>query len=106
MKDQDEISVEVSEPNMCFSTPKIPIHVIGIYNSFSPNGDGYNDLFLKGYQITIFSRWGDKLYEGVEGWDGKFNGEDMNTGTYFFTLKYNSSDSNVIEYKGDVTVIR
>lgn len=106
LKDQDEISVEVSEPNMCFSTPKIPIHVIGIYNSFSPNGDGYNDLFLKGYQITIFSRWGDKLYEGVEGWDGKFNGEDMNTGTYFFTLKYNSSDSNVIEYKGDVTVIR
>ncbi len=106
LKDQDEISVEVSEPNMCFSSPKIPIHVIGIYNSFSPNGDGYNDLFLKGYQITIFSRWGDKLYEGVDGWDGKFNGEDLNTGTYFFTLKYNSNDGNVIEYKGDVTVIR
>ena len=79
-----------------------------IPNAFSPNGDGYNDLFeIKGigrYQnasLKIFNRWGNLVYEasnygagtGKSGfWDGTANrgfltgNRQVATGTYFYTL--------------------
>ncbi len=102
----DLVTVVVTHPNVCFSNPELPVKVIEIYNSFSPNDDGVNDLFLKGYQITVFNRWGDVMYQGIDGWDGKFNGEDVNTGTYYFTIKYNTADNQEIEYKGDLMLVR
>ncbi len=106
LSDNDTLQVIVSHPGMCFSEQELGIRVIDIYNSFSPNNDGVNDLFLKGYQITIFNRWGDVLYEGVDGWDGKYKGEDVNTGTYYFTIKYYSSDNTEINYKGNLMLVR
>ena len=58
LSDNDTLQVIVSHPNMCFSEQEFGIRVIDIYNSFSPNNDGVNDLFLKGYQITIFKPMG------------------------------------------------
>lgn len=104
--DKDELSVIISNPNMCFNVLKVPIHVIDIYNSFSPNDDGVNDLFMRGYQITIFNRWGDIMYQGIEGWNGKKDGEDVNTGTYYFTIKYFSAEGQEINYKGDLMLVR
>jgi len=106
MSDNDTLRVIVSHPNMCFSEPALGIHVIDIYNSFSPNNDGVNDLFLKGYQITVFNRWGDVMYEGMDGWDGKYKGEEVNTGTYYFTIKYYTSENTEINYKGNLMLVR
>jgi gliding motility-associated-like protein len=106
MSDSDTLRVIVSHPNMCFSEPALGIHVIDIYNSFSPNNDGVNDVFLKGYQITVFNRWGDVMYEGVDGWDGKYKGEEVNTGTYYFTIKYYTSENTEINYKGNLMLVR
>jgi len=106
LTDQDKIQVFTTHPSVCFNEPIFDVKVIGIYNSFSPNDDGINDLFLKGYQITVFNRWGDIMYQGVDGWDGKFNGTEVNTGTYYFTINYFSSDRKEIEYKGTMMLVR
>ncbi|MCF8235512.1 MAG: gliding motility-associated C-terminal domain-containing protein [Bacteroidales bacterium] len=76
-------------------------------NAFSPNGDGYNDLFLKGYEITVFDRWGKELYKGMDGWDGNFNGNKVAAGTYFFIRHIRDNSGNIVnEHKGTVTLIR
>lgn len=67
-----------------------------IPNVFSPNADGYNDLFIistlgiKDPHLHIKNRWGSTLYE-AEGrnlyWDGRTNaGSPVSEGTYYYIL--------------------
>ena len=73
-----------------------------IPNSFSPNGDGHNDLFeisifrpCEIYKLTIFNRWGQKVFESDDAsnihWDGSFNGEKLAEDIYVYILE--SSDN-------------
>ena len=86
-------------------------------NAFTPNGDGYNDLFeIKGiseYQnvsLKIFNRWGNLVYEasnygaaaGRTGfWDGIANrglmsgGGQVPTGTYFYILDLGNGEEKI-----------
>jgi gliding motility-associated-like protein len=74
-------------------------------NTFTPNGDGTNDIFLENFYLQIFTRNGILVYEGENGWNGTFNDKPMENDTYFFVAKY-KSDSE-IEYKtGYVTLVR
>jgi gliding motility-associated-like protein len=86
-----------------------------IPNVFSPNGDGHDDyLFVRGDCITnmtfvVFDRWGNKVFESTslsKGWDGTYNGQPMNTGSYIWYLKATLKDGATIERKGDVTLVR
>jgi len=62
---------------------KVRIH---IPDAFTPNGDGFNEVFrvhgleniAARYFLRIYSRWGEKLYEtnlSEEGWDGRYGPE-------------------------------
>lgn len=83
---------------------------------FTPNGDGVNDEFrpayksLKTYKLTIFNRWGRKIYETTDpatGWDGKINSSNAAAGTYFFVAEAEGFDRNVLlRRKGNVTLLR
>jgi gliding motility-associated-like protein len=74
-------------------------------NTFTPNGDGTNDLFYENVFLQIFNRNGILLYEGTSGWDGTFNNQPVQEDTYMYVVKY-KSDSEY-EYKtGYVTVVR
>ena len=60
-----------------------------VENAFSPNDDGLNDVFLpqllsneRLVNMEIFNRWGAKLYEGTDGWDGKYMGGVVQEGVY------------------------
>jgi gliding motility-associated-like protein len=86
-------------------------------NAFTPNNDGYNDVYKakSGYQsITdfhayIFNRWGQKLYEWDDpagGWDGKFHGKDVKDGVYFVLVKAKGADGIVYNIKKDVNLLR
>ena len=84
-------------------------------NAFTPNGDGLNDFFqvkglgIKTYLLQIYSRWGDLIYESnnlEDQWDGKYNGEFVETGTYAFTIKYESMLNKDYSLEGTVTVMR
>jgi gliding motility-associated-like protein len=72
-------------------------------DAFTPNGDGINDILLPGWHITVFDRTQKILFDGNEGWDGRFNGREMPVGTYFYVL-YDWNDK--IAYKGPVTLLR
>ena len=84
-------------------------------NSFTPNGDGINDIFLakgKGltkYNLMIFDRWGQKLFETSEfttGWDGAFKGQECKQDTYVWKITASFPQGIVKEYTGHVTLNR
>jgi gliding motility-associated-like protein len=81
-----------------------------IPNVFSPNGDPQNEEFLVRYNgdqpflLKIFDRWGNLLFESRDkysGWNGKFKGNDVQTGVYYYVVKTGSR-----EYTGNVTLVR
>jgi gliding motility-associated-like protein len=81
------------------------IRVIPVANAFTPNGDGVNDVFLKGVDLTIVNRWGQQLYQGIDGWDGTFNGKKVAPGTYYYIIKYKNEYGEEIIKNGPVTVV-
>ncbi|MCS6981978.1 MAG: gliding motility-associated C-terminal domain-containing protein [Flavobacteriales bacterium] len=76
-----------------------------IPNALSPNGDGINDLYLKGFDITILNRWGDTLYQGGEGWDGTYNGQKVSNGTYYAIIRYTDLNGEKKTITTPVTVV-
>ncbi|MFM8484892.1 MAG: T9SS type B sorting domain-containing protein, partial [Bacteroidota bacterium] len=91
-------------------------------NAFTPNGDGFNDLFtpilpyrfIDRVDMKIFDRWGNLLWRsdgltaGDEnaGWDGTFRGEPMNPAVFVWWAEIEFIDGLKEIYFGDVTVVR
>jgi gliding motility-associated-like protein len=90
--------------NGCTNSDTIPVTVKQFPTAFTPNGDGKNDLFLKGIHILVFNRWGQELYKGVDGWDGTYNGKKVSPGTYYYIATLIDLDNNKTEIKGSVTI--
>jgi gliding motility-associated-like protein len=97
----------------------IPINsTLYVPNSFTPNGDGLNDLFapvgeeITEFHLQIYSRWGEMVFESYDlekRWNGSFNGEYLvQTGIYVYNLVYSTecSGSEKYEKHGIVNVIR
>jgi gliding motility-associated-like protein len=83
--------------------------------AFSPNGDGNNDfLFVYGGQIErltfeVYDRWGEKVFSTSsqdKGWDGTYNGKDVNSGVYVYKLKAVFTDGDIENKTGNITLIR
>jgi gliding motility-associated-like protein len=90
-----------------------------IPNSFTPDGDEFNQTFLpvltngfnpSDYSFLIFNRWGQIVFESKNaevGWDGTFNGEIVPEGTYTYQLRASLiKNADVINYTGHVSVLR
>ena len=92
-----------------------------IPNTFSPNGDGMNEIFYprgrgieKIKSIKIFSRWGQLLYEKTNfmandvnaGWNGKKAGQLVIPDVYVYMIELVCENGNIITWKGDVTLVR
>ncbi|MDR2564035.1 MAG: gliding motility-associated C-terminal domain-containing protein [Prevotellaceae bacterium] len=75
---------------------------------FTPNGDGKNDVFMKGRRLVIFDRLGIKVFEGDDGWDGTYRGgQPAPPDTYFYLLFYEDENLNTEgRKKGYITLIR
>ncbi|HSF55181.1 MAG TPA: PKD domain-containing protein [Algoriphagus sp.] len=61
------------------------------------------------FQLWIYNRWGQLIYTGPSGWDGKVNGEDAPTGTYSYLVIYSFSlegKDSTSEKRGTFTLIR
>ena len=92
-----------------------------IPNTFTPDGDQFNQTFLPiftsgidpfNYQLLIYNRWGEVIFESLNpetGWDGSFgvqgNPAQNGTYTYLITIKLPSIDKRQT-IKGHVNLIR
>ena len=76
--------------------------IVYIPNTFTPDGDQYNHVFVPvftsgydpfNYEMLIFNRWGEVVFESHDvnvGWDGTFgvNGTDAQDGAYTYKIIY------------------
>lgn len=88
-------------------------------NTFTPDNDDYNPTFkpimtqgidIYGYQLLIFNRWGEILFESNDaefGWDGTYGGNVVQDGTYVWKIRYKVTGvDKPQEMVGHVNVIR
>ncbi len=73
---------------------------------FTPNGDGSNDVLLAGFNITVFDRQGNIMYQGNGGWDGTVNGKPANQGVYLYTVDMLDADGTPFVLKLTLTLER
>ncbi|MGJ8660668.1 MAG: choice-of-anchor L domain-containing protein [Bacteroidota bacterium] len=99
-----------------------PIPIVEDPNVFTPNGDGYNDLFFfktsftTEFRLTISNRWGNVMYDKTldltataapQGWDGKSpNGNEAKSGTYFYQYEATGINGDKVTGKGFLQLVR
>jgi gliding motility-associated-like protein len=96
--------------------------VVYVPNTFTPNGDGLNDIFMiRGLAATrikyfrVFDRWGKLVHEALNGipndptwgWNGTDrNGEKLNSAVYVYTYEIECINGDIVNGQGNVTLIR
>jgi gliding motility-associated-like protein len=104
--------------------------LVYVPNSFTPNEDGTNDVFLpqmtsgfdpKSYELWVFNRWGEVVFytnDPQAGWDGKYpdvleglitgNKEGYaQDGVYTWKIRFTGlQNEDAYEYVGHVTLLR
>jgi len=90
-------------------------------NVFTPNGDGKNDNFyplfvtnetinkLKAVHFEVYDRWGILMYKNnnlvIPEWDGKFNGNLVSPGVYYWIVKWTDTANTQGEKTGWTEII-
>jgi gliding motility-associated-like protein len=118
------VTLMVTSANGCTATTKGPVCIqpeFDFYapNAFTPNGDGVNDVWcpkgvgieLNDYDMMIFDRWGNLLYETHtwgQGWDGKANGGSniAQIDTYVWKVKLLDVFGYKHQYIGRCSIIK
>ncbi|MGB0165521.1 MAG: gliding motility-associated C-terminal domain-containing protein, partial [Luteibaculum sp.] len=88
-----------------------------IPNSFTPDGDGNNDVFLpvlpwddvEFFHMTIYNRWGEIIYETFDAnaWDGTYQNRPAPRGTYAFQIEAKASFEPVVQKaEGKILLLR
>ena len=96
----------------------ITVPVLYIPNFFTPNDDGYNDVWqIKGVfssdyiysNILIFDRYG-KLLKNMtlnqNFWDGTYNGLKMPSSDYWYSIELQRSDGSIFNRQGHFSLRR
>lgn len=113
----------------CFSSDTVMVYVTNVPlvvfpNAFSPNGDGFNDLFapfsrgdIAQFEFSIYNRWGAVIYTTSDpsvlgtsqgrGWDGKDpGGEEQPMGSYVYLMTLTDLVGKSYTYSGSFTLVR
>ena len=114
-------------PEGCTAKDSMTIYVkdnrkVSIPNVFTPDGDGHNDMFtaynvkagLGIEEMFIYDRWGELVFyakdiplgDATKGWDGTFKGQKVNPGVYVYLIRVKYLGDKIIDYAGDITVLR
>lgn len=119
-----EVTLIVYNEFGCSDTAKYTItieadYVIYIPNSFTPNNDGLNDVFIatgtgiknEDFEFYIFDRWGNLIFQSQnasEGWNGKANNgnEIAQEDTYVWLIKTKDLSGQKHRYVGHVNLLR
>ncbi len=109
------------DPHNCAYRDSVKVIVnyhtnILVPSGFTPNGDSRNDVFrIVGAQVQkllefrVFNRWGQEIFSTTDinqGWDGTWQGEPQDMGTYAYIIRVAYDDRTTEMYKGEVQLIR
>lgn len=94
-----------------------PITTLYIPSAFTPNGDGFNDVWFvrgineeQGFKISIWDRWGHRVFKADNMnfiWDGKLSDNTFApNGVYVYDIIYRTSEGEVKEVHGKFSLLR
>ncbi|MFK7757152.1 MAG: gliding motility-associated C-terminal domain-containing protein [Flavobacteriales bacterium] len=101
----------------CTNYDGVLVEVTGplfVPNSFTPNGDGFNDVFMPqglivdDFTMQIFNRWGELIFESNDpnvGWNGTYKGHEPIIDTYTWRIQYKDYRYGTSIAVGHVTII-
>lgn len=104
---QDAVSAPVTEKTLTDQ--------IYFPNSFTPNGDGKNEVWLvygyviKELRLMVYNQWGEKIFETrnqAQGWDGTYKGKKQPSGVYMYVAELTLIDGTKQLYKGSINLIQ
>lgn len=110
-------AVTVSDNNLCVAIDSIEIvslqkHII-IYNAFTPNDDGKNDVWnIKHIQnfpdceVNIYNEWGVLVFSSTgysTPWDGTREGKPLPAASYYYVIDLKDGSE---AYTGSVTLMK
>jgi gliding motility-associated-like protein len=104
---QESISAEIAARTL--------LGDIFIPNSFTPNGDGVNDVLrvygniIREMNMMIFNQWGEKIFQSRDqnmGWDGTHIGKAQPSGVYMYVAQFILIDGSIIKRQGSINLIR
>ncbi len=114
-----EVTLIVTSPEGCQDTATYRLIVretaLYIFNTFSPNGDGINDVWqvsAQGFRQVrwrIYDRWGLLITEGQGSqirWDGTKQGQPCAEGAYIYLIELEKTDGTVEKRTGTLTLLR
>lgn len=122
-----EYTLEAKNAGGCRAKDKVQVTVlcngsnVFIPNTFSPNGDGSNEVFyiqgkgtFKIKSFRIFSRWGQEVFYKADfnandpssGWDGTFKGAKEQSDAYVYLVEVVCTNNTVFTLKGNVALVR
>jgi gliding motility-associated-like protein len=109
-------TLTVTGRGACVSTDQMQLTVLKLPappNTFSPNGDGINELWevkyldqYPGCVVELFDPRGYLLYRSVgytKAWDGTLNGKPLPTGTYYYVIDPKNGRKKMV---GFITILR
>lgn len=115
-----EVSLIVYNQGGCIDTFTTTVCILEpltlfIPNSFTPNGDGRNELFkaegmgIVEFEMSLYTRQNQKFFSCNTvgcGWDGTYKGEPVPIGVYAYIINATFNTGEKFSKSGTVTVIR
>jgi gliding motility-associated-like protein len=109
------ITVQTAQGCVAFDSVMITVYNgITIPNTFTPNGDGINDVWnIKSLDafpeclVSVFDRYGSLVYQSrgySTPWDGTRNGQKLPVGTYYYLI--NTQTAGMEPFAGPITILR
>jgi gliding motility-associated-like protein len=96
-------------------TVSISESLLELYNAFSPNNDGWNDVYkvktaqsIVSFRAIVFNRWGRKIHSWDDvnyEWDGRVNGKVIPDGVYFINVAAKGADGREYHIRKDINVM-
>jgi gliding motility-associated-like protein len=107
--------IKVKDAEGCSNEPETTFTILDYPKFFTPNGDGYNDLWnIRCLQtqagiISIFNRHGKLLNQfktNFPGWNGTYNGKLLPASDYWFIVTYYDENGKEKQFKSHFSLIR
>ncbi len=107
-----------TDKNGCEFSLYLPVIIeptLYIPNSFTPDGDGLNDIFkavgvnIGNFEMRIYNRYGKLVFETHslnDGWNGGIDGYYCSDDIYNYVVEYSYHETEVEVKRGFVTLIR